>query len=174
MTALDGRAPRSAVMSVHTYDIPQAAQCKIGRLEARRGRRIAVDDAAVISWPETADRPTAWQASPIGAADVLSGAFWGLLFAHLFLIPLSYAEQPCIALGQSDETLAPLGLTAEHLAAVRALVTRGTSAVFALHSDEDLDRLATVLGCDDDKRIEIVLDSHQRHRLLVGFNAAVS
>ena len=47
-------------LSVHTFDTAQAAQRRIGRLESTSGRRTVADDAAVISWPDDADRPTAW------------------------------------------------------------------------------------------------------------------
>jgi uncharacterized membrane protein len=81
-------------LSVYIFDTPHAAERKAQILEARPGHRVSTDDAAVITWPETANRPTAWQASPLGARNTLTGAFWGLLFAHLLLLPLSYSEPP--------------------------------------------------------------------------------
>lgn len=156
-------------LSIHVFDTSQAGQRKVRLLEARPGNRLTADDAAVVTWPATADRPTAWQASPISARNTLSGAFWGLLFAHLFLMPISYSEPPDIPIEQYDDALAPLGVTAERLADIRSLMTPGTSAVLALHSDESLDALSAVLGGRDQSHVAIVLDPVQSRRLLAGF-----
>lgn len=156
-------------LSIHRFDGPQTAERKVRLLEPRPGLRVTADDAAVLAWPETADRPTAWQASPISARNPLTGAFWGLLFAHLFLIPLSYAQPPTITLDHPDDALAPLGLTAEHLATVRSLLVPGSSAVLALHSDESLAEICAALGPPGQQDVTIVLDPVQTRRLLAGF-----
>ncbi len=42
----------------------------------------------MVVWPPGTRRPRTYQAGPAPGPAALSGAFWGLLFGQLFLLPL--------------------------------------------------------------------------------------
>ena len=82
--------PIMNTFSVWTFDHPDGAASAlrvIERLQTRR--RLAIDDAAVVSWPAGKHRPYSYQAGTIDGTAALSGAFWGMLFGGLFLLPLA-------------------------------------------------------------------------------------
>jgi uncharacterized membrane protein len=91
-----------------------------------------VDDVAVVSWPAQQARPSAWQARDLAGGPRLSGAFWGFLFAQLFLLPISLRVPPALDDDDLDQVLTRLGLDAAFLRSVRGRVVPGTSALFVL------------------------------------------
>ena len=93
------------------------------RLQTRR--LVTIDDAAVVIWRAGARRPHGYQVGTAAGTTALSGAFWGLLFGHLLLLPMT-GEQG------TAEVLARIGLTDGFLAEARARVTPGTSALFLI------------------------------------------
>jgi uncharacterized membrane protein len=146
-----------------------AAQRVARTLAEGPGEHPAVDDAAIISWPGDRRRPLAWQARDLGAEHRLSGAFWGLLFAQLFLLPISWEPLPARDPSRLDETLAYLGLDEQFVRAVRAQVVPGTSALFLLDSDttgELIDHQIT----DDVHRLQVVLSDEQASRIHAAFD----
>jgi uncharacterized membrane protein len=132
-------------LSVWTFDSPDVAECVVRDL-----RHAAVlhlpgwDDVAAVSWPEGQRRPLAWQERSLAGPGVLSGAFWGMLFGCLFLLPLA------VTAGAGEEVtmgaMAPLGLDGEFMDSVRALVTAGSSAVFVLCPGTLVDNLAEIMA----------------------------
>lgn len=156
------------ILSVHAYDSPRTAARRIGLLEPGASRRVIADDIAVITWPAGVDRPDAWQVAPMGLHPCRGRS--GVRLCPSVPHPLSYAQPPSIALEDCDRVLAPLGLTTDHVVAIRSLVTVGTSAVFVVHPDAIADAIAALLRCDDRKRIQITLDPRQSRRLLAGFS----
>jgi uncharacterized membrane protein len=126
-------------LSTWTFDTPQGAERAVRRLaRLPADRPVTVQDAAVVSWPPGRRKPVAWSAGDLVGTAALSGAFWGLLFGILFLLPLA---------GPVDATkvLGSVGLPEEFLRRVRAGVAPGTSALFLLTSDEVLDRVAAAI-----------------------------
>jgi uncharacterized membrane protein len=150
-------------VSIWTFDSPDGAEAALRALERLQVRRlVAVDDVAVVVWRAGARRPDAYQAGTEAGA-VLSGAFWGLLFGLLFLLPLT-GPTP----GQA--VLANVGLPDELLAAVRERVTAGTSALFLLTDDGTvLDRLRTAFVHTDP--LVHTLDREQEAVLRLAFSA---
>lgn len=49
---------------------------------------IKLQDAAIVSWPEGKKKPKTKQLSSMTGVGALSGAFWGMLFGLIFLIPI--------------------------------------------------------------------------------------
>src|SRR4051794_15879655 len=74
------------------------------RLQTRR--LVAIDDAALLVWRSGSPRPSGYQVGTATGTTALSGAFWGLLFGLLFLIPLAGATE-------DSAVLAGIGLTDE-------------------------------------------------------------
>ena len=152
--------PIMNTFSVWTFDHPGGAASAlrvIERLQTRR--RLAIDDAAVVSWPAGKHRPYSYQAGTIDGTAALSGAFWGLLFGSLFLVPLATPA------GRTSPPagLARAGLPEDLLGQLRRTITAGTSALFLLAGQTALeviregagfsrsDLLVTTLGADQEK-----------------------
>lgn len=146
-----------------------AAQRVARALAGPSAEVAAVDDAAIISWPRDRRRPVAWQARDLSTEHRLSGAFWGLLFAQLFLLPICWERPPIWDSDRRDDTLAYLGLDDRFVNAVRAEVVPGTSALFVLDSDatgETIDRQLP----DDVHRLQVVLNEEQAGRIHAAFD----
>ena len=152
--------PSMNTFSVWTFDHPDGAAGAlrvIERLQTRR--RLAIDDAAVVSWPAGKHRPYSYQAGTIDGTAALSGAFWGMLFGGLFLMPLADPDAAAARPGG----LARTGLSDDLLQELRRTITPGTSALFllagktALHTIREgvefsrSDLLVTTLGADQEK-----------------------
>jgi uncharacterized membrane protein len=114
-----------SVWTFGTADGAAGALRVIERLQTRR--RLSVEDAAVVTWPAGKYRPYSYQAGTIDGTAALSGAFWGLLFGSLFLLPLA---DPATATQPTG--LAAAGLPDDLLRQLRGTVTAGTSALFLL------------------------------------------
>ena len=151
--------------SVWTFTYPGGAASAlrvIERLQTRR--RLAIDDAAVVSWPAGKHRPYSYQAGTIDGTAALSGAFWGLLFGSLFLVPLATPA------GRTSPPagLARAGLPEDLLGQLRRTITAGSSALFLLASQAALDTIGaddsiccsgavvTTLGADQEKVLRYV------------------
>ena len=123
-------------VSIWRFDTSDAAEVALGVLDRLQTRRlVTVDDVAVVVWPSGRLRPHGYQVGAIGAT-ALSGAFWGLLFGLLFLLPLAgVGNEPGRAV------LARVGLADDFLADVRGRVTAGTSALFLVTDGAAVDRI---------------------------------
>lgn len=147
-------------LSVWTFgrtDGAASALRVIERLQTRR--RLSIEDAAVVTWPASHHRPYSYQAGTIDGTAALSGAFWGLLFGSLFLLPLADPD----GAATRPAGLARTGLSDELLAELRRGITAGTSALFLLAGHPALeiiregvefsrsDLLVTNLGAEQEK-----------------------
>jgi uncharacterized membrane protein len=147
-------------LSIWTFGTPSGAAGAlrvIERLQTRR--RLFIEDAAVVSWLPGKHRPYSYQAGTIDGTAALSGAFWGLLFGGLFLLPLADPDGAASRPGGLERT----GLPDDLLAELRRTITAGTSALFLLADETALvvirgggefsrsDLLVTTLGTDQEK-----------------------
>lgn len=159
-----GRVTESTALAVWSFDHPTGAE-RVGRGLERTGPPWR--DAGLLSWPETRSRPLTWQARELGDDQRLSGAFWGLLFASLFLLPL------CLDGSDADDRfvrtpgLEQLGLPAGFTEAVRRDVVCGTSALFAYGLVSSAVIATSQLSA---RRLALVVfDEEQERRLHAGF-----
>ncbi|MEK8226929.1 DUF1269 domain-containing protein [Oerskovia sp. M15] len=97
-------------------------------------------DRAVVSWPQGASRPTTRHSREDEWRGTGWGAFWGLLFGALFFVPVLGVVAGA-ALGAIHKSMEAVGLNKDQLERIRAQVTEGTSALFAVTEDGDLDRV---------------------------------
>lgn len=135
-----------ATLSIWKFDSPNGAEKALrvlARLQAQR--LVTLDDASVVEWSEGRRRPRTWQARDLTGPAALSGAFWGLLFGILFLLPIAGLAIGA-AVGFATGALRPVGLSDEFLQTVRDEVTPGTSALFLLTSDAVVDRIRDVFA----------------------------
>jgi uncharacterized membrane protein len=68
------------------------------------------------------------------------GAFWGLLIGTLFFVPV-VGGLAGAAIGALSKASEDAGITKEQLEKIRSEVTEGTSALFVVTEEGDLDRL---------------------------------
>lgn len=126
-------------LSVWRFDTSDAAESALRSLERLQTRRaIEFDDVAVVAWAPAARRPHAYQVGSAAGPTELTGAFWGLLFAVLFLLPQA-----------GPQGLAEIGLDDGFLTRVRARIVPGTSALFLLGPADLPDRVEAVLAYPD-------------------------
>jgi uncharacterized membrane protein len=155
-------------LSVLTFDDTDGAGHAlrvIERLQTRR--RLAIEDAAVVSWPAGQHRPYSYQAGTIDGTAALTGAFWGLLFGSLFLVPLA---DP---FGAADRPagLARVGLPDGRLRQLRGTITAGMSALFVLADKAALDTIGEETSISRGELLVITLDAGHDQVLRYVFGA---
>jgi uncharacterized membrane protein len=129
-------------LSTWKFDAPDGAERALRTLtRLQADRLVTVQDAAVVSWPQGRRKPRAWQVRDVVGPAALSGAFWGLLFGILFLLPLAGLALGAAA-GIAAGAFGHVGMSDAFLQRVRDEVGPGTSALFLLTSDEVVDRIA--------------------------------
>ena len=131
----------ATTLSIWKFTGPDGAEQALRTLAGLQAQRlVVVEDASVVSWPEGRRKPRTWQARDVVGGAALSGAFWGLLFGLLFLMPLAGLVVGAAA-GLGAGAFARIGLSDDFLGKVRDQVTPGTSALFLLTSDAVVDRI---------------------------------
>ena len=155
-----------ATLTVWKYDTTYGADQASEKLQdlAREGL-LQVHDAATVVWEEGKRKPRTNQlASPTGAG-ALGGGFWGLLFGLIFFVPLLGAAIGA-ATGALAGSLSDVGIDDEFINKVRDQVTPGTSALFVLTSEAELDKIKGAFsGMDQGELIFTDLDSEQEAAL---------
>jgi len=127
--------------TVWTFDSPEGAAHAEAQLKrAEQDDLVKIIDHAVASWPVGADHPTTKQGHDENWRGAGWGAFWGLLVGAMVTIPvLGIAAGAGIgALAKATEKL---GITEDQLATIGRELTPGTSALFIVTQEADLDRL---------------------------------
>jgi uncharacterized membrane protein len=127
--------------TVWKFDNPGGAQQASDILrEAQREGLVKVIDHAVVSWPQGADRPD----TDVGHDDKKRGTAWGgflgVLIGMLFFIPV-IGGLAGAAIGATVKAMNGTGIGKEELETIRAEVTPGTSALFVVTEEANLDRL---------------------------------
>lgn len=102
---------------------------------------IEVVDSAYVRWDADAKKPTTHQAHEDTWRDTGWGALWGVLFGVLFFIPLIGAAVGAAA-GALTGAFDGVGIRKEDIEKIREEVKPGTSALFVVTDNGDLDRLA--------------------------------
>ena len=137
---------RAATLTVWRFATPDGAAAAERTLSdlAKQGL-ITIVDAATVSWPADRKRPRTRQAASLAGAGALSGSFWGLLFGVLFFAPVLGAAVGAAA-GALGGSMTDVGIDDDFIAAVRQEVTPGTSALFLLSGDAQVDRIRDAFG----------------------------
>jgi len=129
---------------------------------------VTIVDHAIMSWPEGADKPTLHHHHDSSKRGAAWGALWGILGGALFAIPVAG-----LALGAGVGALAKAtsgtGITKADLERIRTEVGPGTSALFLVTEDADLDRLGERFHGRDSKLISTNLTEAERATLLETF-----
>ena len=130
---------------------------------------ITVEDAALVSWPEGANKPTIPRDHFVGEM-ALGGAFWGFLFGLIFFVPFLGAAIGA-GMGGMTGALADVGIDDDFIKQVREKVTEGTSALFALTSGATApDKVIDELKQYDFEIISTNLPEEQENKLREAFS----
>jgi uncharacterized membrane protein len=127
--------------TVWKYEDPEGAERAAKQLKtAAADGLVRIVDHAVVSWPEGADQPTTSHSHDDTKHGAAWGALWGVLGGALFTIPI-VGGVVGVAVGALSKATQDAGISKEDLIRIRTEVTPGTSALFLVTEDADLDRL---------------------------------
>jgi uncharacterized membrane protein len=155
--------------TVWKFDSPEGAERAATLLkDAQSERMIKIIDHAVVAWRVGASRPTTKQAHEETWRGTGWGAFWGVLLGALFLLPVLGAAAGA-AIGAISKSTQGVGIRKEDLERIRTEVTEGTSALFVVTEEGDLDRVGERFHGMHSKLIETNLTDAERRVLLETF-----
>ena len=157
--------------TVWKFDDPDGAQHAAGLLKnAEKDQLVKVLDHAVVSWPAGADRPDTSHSRDYVRHGLGWGALWGLVIGSLFLVPVVGGVAGG-AIGAISKATQDAGITKEQLETIRTQITEGTSALFAVTEDADLDRLGERLSGMGSTLVATNLTDAERAVLLETFGS---
>lgn len=137
-----------ATLTVTRFDSPDGAEQALATLKQLQDEElIAIDDAAIVSWPAGAKEPRTKQLRNLAVSGTVGGAFWGMLFGLVFTVPVIGLAVGA-ASGALAGTLSNSGIDDDFVKRTREQLTPGTSALFLLSSDAVRDRVAGALHAD--------------------------
>lgn len=151
-------------------DIGGAEQAATMLRNAESDGLVKVLDHAVVVWPEGESQPITHHAHDDSKRGAGWGALWGLLIGSLFLVPVVGGVAGA-AIGAISKSTKDLGIDKETLTRIRTELQPGTSALFAVTDQGDLDRLgerftglkSTLIATnltDDEKKILLETFGH--------------
>jgi uncharacterized membrane protein len=127
--------------------------------------RLTIDDAAIVTWPAPAHKPSTRSLGSLTGQGELWGGTWGVLLGLIFLAPLAGPVFGAAA-GAFAGSLADVGLGDDFVKRVREAVTPGTSALFVLSGDAEPERLVAAI---DDPGLTVIrcniTQAHERRLL---------
>ena len=139
-----GAKPGSSLV-VLTFSTPHGAEDVVSAIDRmKRKKVIHLEDAAIVI-RDGEGRPKIKQATNLVGVGALGGAFWGLIIGLLFMAPWLGAAVGAAA-GSIGGSMADIGVDDDFIKEVGERLSPGTSALFLLSSEADLDTLAHELG----------------------------
>ncbi|MCK0116539.1 putative membrane protein [Isoptericola sp. CG 20/1183] len=129
-----------ATFTVWKFDDPAGAgrAADIVKNAASEGL-VTLVDYAVVEWPEGEKHPKTHGVNDDAAKSGGWGALWGLLIGALFFIPVVGAVAGA-AIGGLSRALSDVGIRKEDLEKIRDEVVPGTSGLFIITEQGDVDR----------------------------------
>jgi uncharacterized membrane protein len=132
---------------------------------------VTLVDHAVVTWPADADKPDVRHDHDSAKHGAAWGALWGLLGGALFAIPVAGAVLG-VAVGALAKATEGTGITKQDLERIRTEIGPGTSALFLVTENTDLDRLGERFHGRDSTLITTNLTEAERSTLLETFGGA--
>jgi uncharacterized membrane protein len=127
--------------TVWKFDSPDGAQHASEQLkDAQAEQLVKVLDHAVVTWPQGASKPEMHHGRDTVWHGAGWGALWGLLAGTLFLVPVIGGVAGA-AIGALSKATEGAGISKEQLETIRTQITEGTSALFLVTDEGNLDRL---------------------------------
>jgi uncharacterized membrane protein len=157
--------------TVWKFDNPDGAEHAASLLKgAERERLVKVLDHAVVSWPVGATHPETKRSRDDVQKGAGWGALWGLLVGSLFFVPVVGGVAGA-AIGAISKATQDAGISKEQLETIRTQITEGTSALFAVTEEADLDRLGERLSGMGSTLVATNLTDAERAVLLETFGS---
>jgi uncharacterized membrane protein len=162
-----------ATITGFEFDTPDGADKMVDLVkDLSKQQLIALQDAAIVTWPEGKKKPSTRHLADMTGAGALGGAFWGMLFGLLFFIPF-FGMAVGAAMGALTGHFANYGIDKDFIAQTQAKVTEGTSALFLMTSDAVGDKVLDAIK-DSGLKFEIFytnLSKEQEAQLREDFGA---
>ncbi len=155
--------------TVWKYDSPEgAAHAAVLLSNAADDGLVKVLDHAVVSWPVGASSPETKHSHDDERRGAGWGALWGLLVGSLFLVPVVGGVAGA-AIGAISKATKDSGIDKNDLEKIRTEITEGTSALFAVTEDGNLDRLGERFAGNPSTLVATNLTEAERAVLLETF-----
>ena len=155
--------------TVWKFETPEGADHAEKLVEGAEADQIVkLLDHAVVSWPVGAKKPTIKEGHRETKRGAGWGALWGLLFGALFTIPVLGVAAGA-AIGAVSKATSQLGISKEQLEKIREEVTEGTSALFLITDEGNLDRLGERFRGVSMKLVDANLTEGERALLMETF-----
>lgn len=124
------------------FERPEGAETAATTLkQAWSENLVKVEDYAVVEWQPGADQPKVKYENRDEWRAAGWGALIGTVLGSLFFLPVLGAAAGA-AINILRKKVEGIGITSEQLDSIGKEVVAGTSALFVVSSDSDLDRLA--------------------------------
>ena len=127
--------------TVWKFDDPDGAERAVRMLrDAQADGLVKIDDHAIVSWPAGATEPTTRHGHEGTWRAAGWGSIWGLVIGTLFFMPVvgGLAGAGIAALAKTTDRA---GISREQLESIRSEITEGTSALFLVTEQANLDPL---------------------------------
>jgi uncharacterized membrane protein len=155
--------------TVWKFDNPVGASQAVAILEnAQADGLVKIIDHAVVSWPEGAERPETNAVHEDKRRGTGWGAFLGALVGMLFFVPVVGAAVGA-GIGRAVKSREGTSISKEDLDRIRREVTPGTSALFVVTDQGNLERLGERFHGLNQKLITTNLTDTEREELLQTF-----
>ena len=155
--------------TVWKFESPDGAERAAGLLkDAADEGLVKLVDHAVVSWPVGESGPKTAHGHDDAKHGAAWGALWGLLAGTLFLVPIIGGAVGA-AIGALSKATEGTGITKEDLTRIRTELVEGTSALFAVTDEGNLDRLGERFHGVDKTLISTNLTDAERDALLEAF-----
>jgi len=132
---------------------------------------VKIVDHAVVSWPIGAQQPTTKHSHDDPKRGAAWGALWGIVGGALFTVPV-LGGVVGVAVGAMSKATEGAGITKDDLERIRTEVVPGTSALFVVTEEGDLDRLGERFRGVGRSLIHTNLTDAEREVLLETFGGA--
>ena len=160
--------------TVWKFDDPGGADQAAHILEsAASDGLVKIHDHAVVTWPVGEPRPTTTHGHDATKRGAGWGALWGIVAGSLFFVPVIGGVAGA-AIGAISKATEGTGITKDQLESIRTQVTEGTSALFVVTEQGDLDRLGERFHGLHNKLIATNLTDDERSVLLETFGGTTA
>ena len=156
--------------TVWKFDHPDGAE-RAASVLSDAAADVKILDHAVVSWPEGASQPRTKHSHDDPKRGAGWGALWGIVAGALFAVPLLGGVAGA-AIGAMSKATEGVGITKDDLARIRTEVVPGTSALFIVTEEGDLDRLGERFRGMGKTLIQTNLTEAERGVLLETFGGA--
>jgi uncharacterized membrane protein len=127
--------------TVWKFDDPDGAERAVGMLQdAQASGLVTIDDHAIVSWPAGAAQPNTKHGHEQTWRGAGWGSIWGLIIGTLFFVPV-VGGLAGAAIGALSNATKGAGISREQLEHIRGEITEGTSGLFLVTEQANLDPL---------------------------------